>query len=151
MPTASTKLIVQDLPGIDETTQVTRAPEDTDNVSSVDARYLRLKTREQVGTQATVGEATIFCVAGNVDVLVRRQHYLLGPNQLLYVAAGSPFRLEAEDESAVLITTLSKANKTSPEIAISTPASREEKDTVQEALEETFPASDPPSYNSTIT
>ncbi|GAA4438554.1 hypothetical protein [Bremerella cremea] len=151
MSTASTKLIVQDLPGIDETTQVTRAPEDTDNVPNVDARYLHLKTREQVGTQATVGEAMIFCVAGNVDVLVRRQHYSLGPNQLLHVAAGSPFRLEAEDESAVLITTLSKEKKTTPEVAISTPASREEKDTVQEALEETFPASDPPSYNSTIT
>lgn len=151
MSTSSTNFEISNLPGLGETTPVIDLPSDALTQVKAEARYLPLKESEHLGTHASAGEVLIFCVAGKIDAKVHEHHHLLKPNQLLHVPAGCPFRLEAQDDSAVLVTSLASKSVSNSEhfTGHESPAHRD--DEVEEALEETFPASDPPSYNSTIT
>lgn len=150
MSTSSTNFAIADLPRLGETTPVIELPSDALAQVKAQARYLPLKESEHLGTHASAGEVLIFCVVGKLDAKVHDHHHMLEPNQLLHVPAGCPFRVEAQMDSAVLVTSLTaKTNlRSSRSMNTSAPAHRD--DEVQEALEETFPASDPPSYNSTI-
>lgn len=151
MSTSSTNFAIADLPRLGERTPVINLPSDALAQVKAEARYLPLKESEHLGTHASAGEVLIFCVAGKLDAKVHEHHYVLEPNQLLHVPAGCPFRLEAQFDSAVLVTSLTA--KVGPDRVNmeSSPNPAHRDDEVQEALEETFPASDPPSYNSTIT
>ncbi|PQO27348.1 hypothetical protein C5Y96_17545 [Blastopirellula marina] len=114
------------------------------------ARYLPLKESEHLNTHASTGEVLIFCVVGKLDAKVHDHHHVLEPNQLLHVPAGCPFRVEAQMDSVVLVTSLTAKTSSHSGRKINISATAHRDDEVQEALEETFPASDPPSYNSTI-
>ncbi|MHC2070781.1 cupin domain-containing protein [Bremerella sp. T1] len=147
MSTASNPIDTRDLPGLGEPTPVVALPSDANASFRADARYLPLKANDHLGTHASAGEVLIFCVTGKVDAVVNEHEHCLQPNQIIHVSAGSPFRLEAKEDSAVLITSLTAEptrHRESP--SISEPKERQF-DEVQEALEESFPASDPPSYN----
>ncbi|MEW4561432.1 hypothetical protein AB1K70_02840 [Bremerella sp. JC770] len=150
MSTSSTNFVIADLPGLGETTPVVDLPSDGLTQVKAEARYLPIKESEHLGTHASAGEVLVFCVAGKLDAKVHEHHHLLGPNQLLHVPAGCPFRLEAQVDSAVLVTSLTAKSNASGSSGMH-PVTVHSDDEVQEALEESFPASDPPSYNATIT
>jgi len=151
MSTSSTNFVIADLPGLGQTTPVIDLPSDALARVKAEARYLPIKQSEHLGTHASAGEVLVFCVAGKLDVKVHEHHHLLEPNQLLHVPAGCPFRLEAQVDSAVLVTSLTAKTNASGDTHGSHAMPTHTDDEVQEALEESFPASDPPSYNATIT
>jgi len=151
MSSTSTNFSISDLPRLGDATPVINLPSDATAQVRAEARYLPLKKSEHLGTHASAGEVLIFCVVGMLDAKVHDHHHQLEPNQLLHVPAGSPFRLEAESDSAVLITSLTSKSNTADITETSEQVAAGRDDEVQEALEETFPASDPPSYNSSIT
>ncbi|QDU76355.1 hypothetical protein Pan97_34030 [Bremerella volcania] len=151
MSTSSTNFAIADLPGLGEKTPIFELPSDALAQVKAEARYLPLRESEHIGTHASAGEVLIFCVAGKLDAKVHQHHHVLEPNQLLHVPAGCPFRLEARVDSAVLVTSLAAKSNLSNGTIASHSSSVHRDDEVQEALEESFPASDPPSYNSTIT
>ncbi len=151
MSTSSTNIDISKLPGLGDTTPVIDVPSDGMTDVNVEARYLPLRSSQHLGTHASAGEVLIFCVIGKIDAKIHEHHHALQPNQLLHVPAGCPFRLEAQVDSAVLITSLSAKSELEASSQLSQSSRIDRDDEVQEALEETFPASDPPSYNSTIT
>lgn len=151
MNTASTNFAITNLPRLGEATPVINLPSDALAQVKAEARYLPLKAAEHLGTHASAGEVLIFCVVGKLDASVHEHHHLLETNQLLHVPAGTPFRLEAQIDSVILVTSLTAKATTSSITGRQNKTSANRDDEVQEALEESFPASDPPSYNSTIT
>lgn len=150
MSTSSTNFVISELPRLGETTPVIELPSDALAQVKAQARYLPLKESEHLGTHASAGEVLIFCVVGKLDAKVHEHHHVLEPNQLLHVPAGCPFRIEAQIDSAVLVTSLTAKTHLHSGHAMNVAEAAHRDDEVQEALEETFPASDPPSYNSTI-
>ncbi|MFN3153277.1 hypothetical protein [Bremerella sp.] len=151
MTTSSTSFAIANLPRLGEKTPVINLPSDALAQVRAEARYLPLRGSEHLGTHASAGEVLIFCVVGKLDAKVHEHHYVLEPNQLLHVPAGCTFRIEAQVDSAVLVTSLTAKSTAIGEKMTATLAPAHRDDEVEEALEETFPASDPPSYNSTIT
>lgn len=136
---------VEKLPGIGEPTSIVELPADSKLAFSPGANYLRITAKEPTSTHVSSGEVLLFCVAGKLDVTVNGQHHEMTPNEMLYVGKGIPYRVDAVVESALLVTTLfsdqAATVRAQPEI--------DRNNEVDEALEESFPASDPPSYNAT--
>ncbi|PQO38106.1 hypothetical protein [Blastopirellula marina] len=145
MSTSSSKFDVKDLPGIDQATPVVALPGDTKLTASPVANYSRLSAGDHTSTHVSSGEVLLFCVAGEVDVTVNGQHHLMQPNQMLCLGTGLPYRIDALAESALLTTVLFAERSTGAKAESQIDRNSE----VDEALEETFPASDPPSYNTT--
>lgn len=144
MTTASTNWTVSELPGLDKATTITALPTDAAGKIVVDANYIRLAEGHPIERHIAVGDVLLFCILGEIDVEVNeQQHCIMSPNQMLHVAGGIPYRMEAKQDSAVLVTSLT--NEQSPDDLAQQKIDRNKE--VDEALEETFPASDPPSYN----
>ncbi|PQO29740.1 cupin domain-containing protein [Bremerella cremea] len=145
MTTSNESIAIQDLPGIGQPTTVIDLAGESKHETSPTANYLRLAKEERTSTHVSSGEVLLFCVAGELELTVDGQHYPLRPNQLLHVMEGKPYRAEAKRESALLVTTVFADHNA----AVKKQAKVDRNNEVDEALEETFPASDPPSYNST--
>ncbi|RCS54498.1 cupin domain-containing protein [Bremerella cremea] len=145
MTASNSRIDVEKLPGIGEPTSVSEFPGDSKQAFSPSADYLRLAGGEHTSTHVSSGEVLLFCVIGKLDVTINGQHHDVTANQMIYIGKGLPYRVDAVIDSALLVTTLfsdqATAKKTKPEI--------DRNNEVDEALEETFPASDPPSYNAT--
>lgn len=115
------------LPGAKTTTLV--------KTSSLEIIRLVVPAGKEIPTHSAPGEISVQCLEGQVAFSAGGKTRELTAGQLLYLSAAEPHALRATQDSSLLVTLqLSKARLHQPN----------GKDMVQEASEESFPASDPP-------
>ena len=91
---------------------------------------------KQMDTHKAPGEITLVCVQGRISFFVEGKPREVVAGQFLYLPPGVPHAVRGEEDSIVLLTIVTaKESRERPQY-----------DPVEEAGEESFPASDPPSY-----
>jgi quercetin dioxygenase-like cupin family protein len=95
---------------------------------------LVLPAGKEIPLHQAHGKITVQCLEGRITFTAESKTQELTPGQLLYLVGGEPHALKALDDSAVLVTLILPQSRNKPA----------KFDPVQEAGEESFPASDPP-------
>jgi quercetin dioxygenase-like cupin family protein len=107
-------------------------------VKTTDLELIRLvlPAGKEIPTHKALGEITVQCLEGRVAFTVASMTQELTTGQLIYLAADQPHSVKGIEDSTVLVTLLLTQRRTRPANF----------DPVQEAGEESFPASDSPAF-----
>ena len=107
-------------------------------VKTADLELIRLvlSAGKEITTHKASGEITVQCLEGRVAFTVVDKTQELTAGQLLYLTAGEPHALKGIEDSSVLLTLLLPQSRTKSA----------KFDPLQEAGEESFPASDAPAF-----